>query len=415
MTTPHTTGASPSTTGASPKPTGALRVPVHGAVLGEAEDQALEAVIQRRWYTNGPACAAFERKLEDYTGLREAVLCNSGSSANLLALSCLSQTELGERAILPGDAVITTALNFPTTLAPILQIGAIPVLVDVDLPGLIPSIARVRAAITKRTKAVVLAHTLGNPLPTGELRELCDRHGLWLVEDACDALGSPHAFQHCDLATLSFYPAHQVCCGEGGAVLTASPRLAKIVRSLRDWGRDCWCESGQDGTCGRRWAGAYDHKYSYSRIGYHLAMTEFQAALGCVQMERLPGFVQARARNHAYLAIELLKEGMDRFFELPPAVWASWFGFCLICKAGVERNQVTKFLEERGVQTRLVFGGNLLRQPGFAGMRAACADELVNTNLVHERAFWVGCWPGLNQAQLDHVVNSIVEYCEGER
>lgn len=390
-----------------------MRVPVHGAILGRPERDAVQEVMERGWITAGPAAKTFERRLRDFTGAREVVLCNSGSSANLLAVSALAQPELGERAIMPGDEVVTTALNFPTTLAPILQVGAMPVLIDVRLPDLTPSHEMVRDAMTENTKAIMLAHTLGMPLNMPALRALANERGVWLVEDCCDALGSPWTMHHADLSTLSFYPAHQITTGEGGAVLASSPRLGKILRSLRDWGRDCWCDSGQDNACGRRFDGDYDHKYTYSRMGYHLAMTDMQAAIGAAQMDRLNGFVGARARNHAYLHDQAQRRGLERHFMLPQPVFASWFGFALICREHVDRRAVTRYLEGRGVQTRLIFGGNLLRQPAFRNARRVVHGDLANTDIVHERAFWVGCWPGLEPEQLDYIVQCLVDFVEG--
>ena len=323
------------------------------------------------------------------------------------------QPELGERALRPGDEVITTALNFPTTLNPIIQNGGVPVLIDVELPSLTPSIERVRAAVTPRTRAIVLAHTLGYPLPMTELRALCSEHKLWLVGDACDALGSPGVFDGADLSTLSFYPAHQICAGEGGAVLTHSPALGKIVRSLRDWGRDCDCATGQDNKCGRRFAGDYDHKYTYSRIGYHLAMTDFQGALGAAQMDRLGEFVHNRWLNHKYLHASMVVACLTDYFILPPDELASWFGFCLICKPPIKRNEITRYLESEGVQTRLVFGGNLTRQPAYRYFNHHVVGELTNTDNVHDNAFWVGCWPGLTIEQLDYTIETIKGYVEG--
>lgn len=385
-------------------------VPVHGAIIGDREKAAAAEVANSGWYTYGKHCQAFERKLEGYTRRRDAVVCNSGSSANLLALYALGAPELGDRALKPWDEVITCAVGFPTTVSPIIMFGAVPVFVDCSIPELVPSLEQIASAYTHRTRAVMMAHTLGMPLPKG-LREWCDKRGLWLIDDVCDALGSPRTFEG-HLSTLSFFPAHQITAGEGGAVLTDSPLLAKIVRSLRDWGRDCWCEPGHDNTCGRRFDGEYDHKYSYARLGFHLAMTEFQGAIGCVQMDRIDEFVFARASNHAYLAMKLTAAGMDEYFTLPPNVHASWFGFCLICKPPIDRNALTRWLEKQGIQTRLVFGGNLTRQQAFKrySLRSVTYP---NADTVHERAFWVGCWPGLDKAQLDHVVNSVVEYTRG--
>lgn len=387
-----------------------MRVPTHGAVITEAEDEALMEVIKKRWYTEGDACRSFRAKLSNFTGMREVVLCNSGSSANLLALSILRQPELGDRQITSASEVITTALNFPTTVSPIIQMGAHPIFIDIDLPSMVPSVDKVLDAITHKTRAIVLAHTLGYPAPIRELRKECETRGIWLVEDCCDALGSPYTME-ADIATLSFFPAHQICAAEGGALLTRSPALAKIARSLRDWGKDCWCSPGEDNTCGKRFAGEYDHKYTFARLGYNLKMTEFQGALGSAQMDQLPEFIRRRSANHAYLNACMAKAGMDEFFILPPALEASWFGYCLICKPPIARNDLVAWLELRGVQTRMVFGGNLLRQPALRGAQYRVHGGLDNTNLVHDNAFWIGCWPGLCGDQMDYAVNSIVEYC----
>lgn len=389
------------------------RVPVHGAIIGESEDNALLEVVKRRWYTSGKACQTFSRKLAVFCQKRGAILCNSGSSANLLAISALTAEELGDRRIMPGDEVITLALGFPTTLSPILQVGAVPVLVDVNLPGMDANIDQVEAAITDKTKAIFLPHTLGYPFNTKRVRSICNKHNLWMVEDCCDGLGSPGTMLG-DLATLSFFPAHQITTGEGGAVLYDQPILGKLLNSFCSWGKDCWCPPGRDNTCGVRFAGGGDHKYEFSHIGYHLSMTEFQGALGAVQMERLPGFVSARACNHAYLRDELSTRGMEKYFILPPDTAASWFGFALICIPPINRDTLTFFLEERGVQTRRMFGGNLLRQPAFRNINARVEFPLLNTDLVNDRGLWLGCWPGLTRDQLDAIVSELVNYVEGD-
>jgi CDP-6-deoxy-D-xylo-4-hexulose-3-dehydrase len=287
-------------------------------------------------------------------------------------------------------------------------------LIDVDLPGMVPTVERVERAITERTKAVVLAHTLGYPFDTRGMRALCNKHGLWLVEDCCDALGSPGVMKYADLSTLSFYPAHQITTTEGGAVLYDDLALGKIVNSYRDWGRDCWCAPGHDNTCGIRFVGGQDHKYTYSHIGYHLAMTEFAGAMGAVQMDRLKEFVHARNNNHSRLHNEMLRLGMDKRFILPPGFEASWFGFALLCIPPINRDALTQYLEERGIQTRRMFGGNLTRQPAYQGVNMIIAEPLLNTDIVHDCGFWVGCWPGLSSEQLDAIVQSICEYVEGK-
>lgn len=391
-----------------------MKVPVHGAILDKCEDDALLQVVRSRWYTEGAACADFSRKLRQFTGARDVTLVNSGSSANLIALSTLAQRELGERAILPGDEIITTALCFPTTVAPIVQIGAIPVFIDVELPGLIPNVASVEDAITERTRAIVLTHTLGNPLPMPELRALADKYGLWLIEDCCDGLGSPDTIEYSDIATLSFFPAHHITTGEGGAVLTRSPKLGKIARSLRDWGKDCWCHPGEDNTCGRRFADMRDHKYTFSRLGYNLKMTDFGGALGSAQMDKLPGFVDARAYNHARLNQLMMDFSLDEYFILPPLHYASWFYYCLICRPGIDRNAIVAHLEQNGIQTRRVMAGNILRQPGYAEIDHNVIGTLSNTNIVDTSAFCVGCWPGLSEDQLQWIVFSVYNHIKEE-
>jgi CDP-4-dehydro-6-deoxyglucose reductase, E1 len=392
-----------------------MRVPVHGAVLDDSERNNLRAIADadKLWLTAGPWCDEFARKMRTFTGKREVILCNSGSSANLLALSCLTAIELGERRIMPGDEVITTALNFPTTLNPIIQICAVPVLIDVTLPGMVADTSRLEAALSTRTKAVIFAHTLGYPFDVEEVKLFCEMHGLWMIEDCCDALGTAGIMQG-DLSTLSFYPAHQITCGEGGAVLTDSPKLAKLVRSFRDWGKDCWCDCGVDNTCGKRFDGEIDHKYLFSHIGYNLKMSDLHAAVGVAQMDKLEGFVEARQKNHAILQTSL-EDVIDDYFELPwPQYYVSWFGFALICKPPIERNAITRWLEAQGIQTRVVFGGNVLRQPAYRFFNHRVIGDVPNTDIVHDRAFWVGCWPGLTVEQLDYTVAKIAEYCSGK-
>jgi CDP-6-deoxy-D-xylo-4-hexulose-3-dehydrase len=385
-----------------------MNVPVHGRIWGKAEHDNLHAVVESDWYTAGKWCARFENALERYTGVRHVHLCNSGSSANLLAVSALE--------LKPGDEVITTAVNFPTTLSPIIQVGAIPVFSDVTLPHMTIDVRQLEAALSRRTRAVVVAHTLGYPCEMDALVEFCQRHGLKLISDCCDALGGKyHAKEltsYGDIYTLSFYPAHQIATGEGGAVGANDPGLSKRVQSLRDWGRDCWCLPGHDNTCGKRYDGDYDHKYTYSRIGYHLAATEFCGAVGLAQMERLDGFVADRRANHEALQRLALDLGLDDYFMLPYAenhCAPSWFGFALICR-GNFRNELCRWLDSVGVGNRPVFGGNLLRQPGYQNIAHWVVNDLPNSNIVHERAFWIGCWPGLNDDQLEYAMDMICQY-----
>lgn len=385
-----------------------LRVPCHGSVIDHNEDNNLLDVVSRRWYTSGHWAHEFERKLRAFTGKREVILCNSGSSANLLALSCLTATELGERRIMPGDEVITTALNFPTTVNPIIQIGATPVFIDVTLPEMVADTSKLQAALSARTKAVILAHTLGHPFDIEEVKLFCEMNGLWLIEDCCDALGTDGIMQG-DLSTLSFYPAHQITAGEGGAVLTDSPKLAKLLRSFRDWGRDCWCEPGHDNTCGKRFDGELDHKYTFSHIGYNLKMSDLHAAIGAAQMDKLSGFVDARRANHRALLDRM--SSIDGFIPPNSRNDVSWFGFALICTPPIDRNAITRWLEGRGIQTRIIFAGNILRQPAYKFFNHRVVGGLTNTDIIHDRAFFVGCWPGLTSEQINYVADSIAEYC----
>jgi CDP-6-deoxy-D-xylo-4-hexulose-3-dehydrase len=389
-----------------------LNVPVHGRIWGETEHANLMQVINSDWYTAGPWCARFEKALREYLGVRYVSLCNSGSSANLLAVSTLE--------LEPGDEVITTAVNFPTTVNPILQVGAVPVFIDVKLPMMTADVSQLGEALSPKTRAVILAHTLGYPFELTAVTEFCKLHDLKLIEDCCDALGSEYASKSCgsygDFATYSFYPAHQIATGEGGAVVAKTAKLGKLAESYRDWGRDCWCAPGHDNTCGTRWSGAYDHKYTYSRIGYHLAMTEFEGAVGVAQVLRLPEFVIKRRRNHALLRALAWTLELDNHFELPYRenhVKPSWFGFAMICKDGIKRNDLCQWLDSVGVGNRPVFGGNLLRQPAYRDIPRRVIGDLPNSNIVHERAFWIGCWPGLEQPQLEYAMEMIEKYAKG--
>jgi len=395
-------------------------VPVSGKVYGDQErnnliqcaNELLNGIQSEHWTHE------FERKFELYLGVREAMFCNSGSSANLLAMKALTADELGDRRLQPGDEVITTALNFPTTVNPILQVGAVPVFVDVTIPEYTPNPETVISAITPKTRAIILAHTLGYPVKLHAIKAECDKRGIWLIEDTCDALGSE--INGCkrgtigDLATFSFYPAHQISTEEGGMIVTSNPLLAKLVRSFRDWGRDCWCEPGHDNTCGRRLDGEYDHKYTYSHIGYNLKGTNMQAALGCAQMERLEGFIDMRKLNYSRVYARLFYyHKLGEYLLAPKCDVSSPFGFPLLCKPPVRRNHLCRFLDSWGVGNRPIFGGNLLRQPGYKDFDFGGDGLLTNTNSVHDNAFWIGCWPGLSIEQLDYAASKIAEYCEG--
>lgn len=386
-----------------------MKVPVHGRIWGKPEHDNLAQVVASDWYTAGPWCDRFEAALREYLGVRHVALCNSGSSANLLAVSALG--------LKPGDEVITTAVNFPTTVNPIIQVGAKPVFVDVRLPMMTVDYRQLEAALSPRTRAVVLAHTLGYPFELENVTDFCERHGLMLVEDVCDAAGSEYnglkVGSFGDFATLSFFPAHQIATGEGGAVISQRASADKIVRSYRDWGKDCWCKAGHDNTCGKRFAGDWDHKYLFSHIGYHLPMTEFEGAIGVAQMDRLEGFVDARQDNHAHLLKCAHELGLNEYFILPyaePHVSVSWFGFSLISRGKVNRNGICQWLDSLGVGNRPVFGGNLLRQPAYRGLDCRVIGNLPNADIVHERAFWIGCWPGLSRDQLDFAMDMINQY-----
>ena len=379
------------------------------------------------WLTSGRYTKQFEKELAEFLGVRFCSLVNSGSSANLLAFMALTSPLLGERAVKRGDEVITVAAGFPTTVNPIIQYGAVPVFVDVTIPQYNIDVTWLEEALSERTKAVMIAHTLGNPFDLTAVKSFCDRHGLWLVEDNCDALGSQYVINGekkytgtiGDIGTSSFYPPHHMTMGEGGAVYTDNPLLNRIIRSLRDWGRDCVCASGQDNMCGHRFDGqygqlpkGYDHKYVYSHFGYNLKATDMQAAVGCAQLKKLPDFVQKRRENFAFL-YEGLKD-LEEYFYLPEAVKnsePSWFGFCLTCKPGTDKNKVVEYIESCGIQTRMLFSGNLIKQPCFDGMRETggyrVARNLENTDRIMEGTFWVGVYPGMTKQKLEYMIKVI--------
>ena len=404
---------------------GQTPIPVSGKVLGEEEFVHLVDAALDGWLTTGRFNDAFEQKLAGFLGVRHALTCNSGSSANLLALSALTSPALGERALQAGDEVITAAAGFPTTVNPILQNGLVPVFVDSHIPTYNPTPAAIEAAIGPRSRAIMLAHTLGNPLEIAAIRALADHHGLWLVEDCCDALGSLHqgrkvgTFGH--IGTLSFYPAHHITMGEGGAVFTDDPALKRAVESFRDWGRDCWCQPGCDNTCGKRFdwqlgdlPPGYDHKYVYSHLGYNLKITDMQAAVGLAQLDRIDAFIAARRRNFAHLHGRLAE--LANFLILPEATPGSdpaWFGFpvTLRAEAPFRRVDLLRFLDQRKIATRLLFAGNLTRQPYFAGRHYRVSGSLDNADAIMQHTFWLGVWPGLSETQLDYVAESLADFC----
>ncbi len=402
---------------------GETAVPVSGKVLDPNDFSAMVDASLDGWLTAGRFHKEFEEKLANYVGAKSALFVNSGSSANLVALSGLTSPKLGKRALKPGDEVLTVAAGFPTTVNPIMQNGMRPVVVDIEL-GTYDAIAdRLREAVSSKTRAIMMAHTLGNPFDLDTVRDLCKEHGLWLIEDSCDALGSTYDGQRTgsfgDTATVSFYPAHHITTGEGGAVFVKSPLVRKQVESFRDWGRDCYCETGCDNTCNKRFQWqlgdlplGYDHKYIYSHIGYNLKATDIQAALGVSQLTKLDRFVQARKANFAHLESRLT--GVEGLI-LPKATAKSdpsWFGYPITLDPDhpVDREELLRFLDSRKIGTRLLFAGNLLKQPAYRNTDFRVVGDLTNTDIVMKRTFWVGTYPGLTGEMLDYIAESISEF-----
>jgi CDP-6-deoxy-D-xylo-4-hexulose-3-dehydrase len=400
---------------------GQTTVPPSGKVIGAREMELMVESSLDGWLTTGRFNDEFEKKLAAFLGVNYLITVNSGSSANLVAFSTLTSPQLGDRAIRQGDEVIGVAAGFPTTVNPILQFGAIPVFVDVELGTYNIDASKIEAAISPKTKAIMLAHTLGNPYNLEVIAALCKKHKLWLIEDCCDALGATYNGQLVgtfgDIGTLSFYPAHHITMGEGGAVFTNNPDLKRIAESFRDWGRDCYCAPGQDNTCGKRFCWklgnlpeGYDHKYTYSHLGYNLKITDMQAACALAQMDRLEGFVQARRDNFAYLHDRL--QSCKDFLILPhatPNSEPSWFGFPITLKPEAEfrRVDLLSYLDQNKIGTRLLFAGNLTRQPYMIGREYRVSGELTNTDIVMNQTFWVGVYPGLSREMLDFVVEKI--------
>lgn len=403
---------------------GETPVPPAGKVLGASELKHMVEAALDGWLTTGRFNDRFEKRLSEFLGVRHVLTVNSGSSANLVAFMALTSPRLGDRAIRPGDEVIGVAAGFPTTVNPILQAGAVPVFVDVTLPTYNIDPALIEAAITPRTKAIMLAHTLGNPFNLEVVTALCRKHGLWLVEDCCDALGSTYQGQKVgtfgDIGTLSFYPAHHLTMGEGGAVFTRSAELRKILESFRDWGRDCFCPPGKDNTCCNRFGWklgdlpqGYDHKYIYSHLGYNLKITDMQAACGLAQLDRLEGFIAARKTNFAFLRDRL--RSCEEHLVLPEATEGSdpsWFGFLLSLREGAraQRLDLLNHLNERRIGTRLLFAGNLVRQPYMAGRTFRVSGDLRNTDFVMNQTFWIGVYPGLTEPMLDYAALEIERF-----
>lgn len=402
---------------------GESAVPVSGKVLDADDVVALVDSSLDGWLTAGRFTRDFERELAKFVGARSALFVNSGSSANLVALSGLTSPKLGKKALKPGDEVLTVAMGFPTTVNPILQNGLKPVVVDVELETYDAKSDMLREAVGPKTRAIMMAHTLGNPFDLDTVQALCKEHNLWLVEDSCDALGATYRGQRTgsfgDTATVSFYPAHHMTTGEGGAVFVKSPLVKKQVESFRDWGRDCYCETGQDDTCAKRFGWqlgnlpeGYDHKYTYSHIGYNLKATDMQAALGLTQMKKLDGFIAARNKNFNYLYSQL--SGVEGLI-MPKATEhsePSWFGFPITLdpKHPVNREELLRFLDSKKIGTRLMFAGNILKQPAYKDVDFRVVGDLTNTDIVMMRTFWVGVYPGLTEPMLDYIVENIVDF-----
>ena len=406
------------------------RIPYASRVYGSEEMVNLVDSSLEFWLTAGRFTKRFEKEFAEYLGVKYCSLVNSGSSANLLAFMALTSPLLKERQIQPGDEVITVAAGFPTTVAPMIQYGAVPVFVDVTIPQYNIDPQLLEQAVSEKTKAVMLAHTLGNPFDLQAVRDFCRKYNLWLIEDNCDALGSRYVIDGeekltgtiGDIGTSSFYPPHHMTMGEGGAVYTSNPLLHKIVRSLRDWGRDCVCAPGQDNLCGHRFDRqygelplGYDHKYVYSHFGYNLKATDMQAAVGCAQLEKFPTFVEKRIHNFNYLRNAL--QGTEEKLILPEPCknsTPSWFGFLITCREGVDRNQLVQAIEAKGVQTRMLFAGNLIKHPCFDSMRASgtgyrVAGTLENTDRILTDTFWIGVYPGMTDEMLDAMAEAIKE------
>lgn len=409
------------------------RINYAGRVFDDCEMKALTEATLDFWLTSGRFSDQFEKDFSKFLRVKYAHIVNSGSSANLLAFMVLTAPELGERRIKRGDEVITVACGFPTTVAPVIQYGAVPVFVDITIPQYNIDVSQLEAALSPKTKAVMIAHTLGNPFDLSAVKKFCDEHGLWLVEDNCDALGSEYTIDGVskytgtwgNIGTSSFYPPHHLTMGEGGAVYTDDPLLHRLILSYRDWGRDCICPSGHDGVCGHRFDRqfgelplGYDHKYTYSHFGYNLKATDMQAAIGVEQLKKFPEFIEKRKKNWEYFRNQLVEKGLERYLVLPEAAEnssPSWFGFLLTVKDGVgkERNEVTAYLEAHNIQTRLLFSGNLIKHPCFDEYRGTdayrVAGSLENTDKVMERSFWVGVYPGMTDEKMDYMVKCLAE------
>ena len=403
---------------------GSCSIPPSGKVIGAGEIKNMVEAALDGWLTTGRFNESFEQRLAAFLGVKHVLTTNSGSSADLLAFASLTSPKLGERALKPGDEVITVAAGFPTTVNPLLLYGMIPVFVDIDIPTYNIDATQIESAITSRTRAIMIAHTLGNPFNLDEVMRLAKKHNLWVIEDCCDALGSTYnnklvgTFGH--IGTVSFYPAHHITMGEGGAVFTNDDELNKIVESIRDWGRDCYCQPGKDNTCGKRFSWqlgnlpfGYDHKYTYSHIGFNLKITDMQAACALAQMDRLPEFIDARKKNFIYLKNRLAS--LEEYLILPEATAnsdPSWFGFPITIRedSQITRMDLLKYLNQNKVGTRLLFGGNLIKQPYFENQEYRIASNLTNTDIVMNNTFWIGLYPGLSENMLDYACEKLELY-----
>ncbi len=403
---------------------GVSTVPPSGKIIGGNELRMMTDAVLDGWLTTGRFNEKFEKKLSNYLGVKHAITTNSGSSANLLAFTALTSPRLGDRSIKPGDEVITVAAGFPTTVNPIIQNNCIPVFVDVDISTYNINTAQLEEAYSEKTKAVMIAHTLGNPYNLKAVKAFTEKHNLWLIEDCCDALGSEYDGKKVgtfgDIGTLSFYPAHHITMGEGGAVFTSNDQLKKLIESFRDWGRDCYCGPGKDNTCGKRFSWklgelpqGYDHKYTYSHLGYNLKITDMQAACGLAQLDRVDGFIQSRKDNFNYLINKL--QSVTDYLILPQATEnsdPSWFGFPITIKpdAGTDRTTLLKYLNQNNIGTRLLFAGNITKQPYFNDIEYRVVGELENTNIIMNNTFWIGVFPGITEEMMDFVVEKIELY-----
>ena len=403
---------------------GVSTVPPSGKIIGGNELRIMTDAVLDGWLTTGRFNEQFEKKLSNYLGVKHAITTNSGSSANLLAFTALTSPRLGDRSIKPGDEVITVAAGFPTTVNPIIQNNCIPVFVDVDISTYNINTAQLEEAYSEKTKLVMIAHTLGNPYNLKAVKEFTEKHNLWLIEDCCDALGSEYDGKKVgtfgDIGTLSFYPAHHITMGEGGAVFTSNDQLKKLIESFRDWGRDCYCGPGKDNTCGKRFSWklgelpqGYDHKYTYSHLGYNLKITDMQAACGLAQLDRVDGFIQSRKDNFNYLINKL--QSVTDYLILPQATEnsdPSWFGFPITIKpdAGTDRTTLLKYLNQNNIGTRLLFAGNITKQPYFNDIEYRIVSELENTNIIMNNTFWIGVFPGITEEMMDFVVEKIELY-----